>query len=688
MGYFSGNITARGNMAKRMVVTSSNIINSTLDMNMKTITGVQDPVEPQDAATRFYVDTTVQKVEDEFQSFFSGIVVSLIGVDFAEIGHIKPGSYVVTVTPYHDGFPTATFSISKASEYSVGHVMRITAQAGIYTPESLELMWPQGGVLKMRKNGPGYDGDYLVDLNVKNLSSLPGPPVLETDQASKAYVDKVVREQLDFKFGGVTVHLEGTAFVDIVNLRLGSYFISVSPLSLDGAPTATFSVSKNSMSEDATITPLTQCLGLETLEELELQWSANSKPKLRKTGMGYDGGYIVDMNLRNFTYDFPALPEDVATMEFVEQQIENKMKIKFGGIMVYLEGIEISEIVSLRFGSYMITVSSINEGGPTGTFLVSKALDDRDASIENVTWCPGDNTGEILTLTWPSNSKLLLQKSGPFHDGQYLVDFNLKNFTNIPPPLLPSEVASKLYVEQMVNEAILARNDLLKRISIVLTGSTAVPVVALLPGSYVLTISPQESGGPTATFALSKSSPEMEPMIIRMSGCLGRDGNENLTILWPPNDKVFIKKTGDNFDGVYFVDTSARNSVVDTEATLPPVPRIPGIKFGQVLQYEFYLQGKQEVGVAFIEPGSYFAFICSQEVGLYNATFSLIKPSETNVPGFTVPMNLSRTYTGYLPPDDTPITDFLLNLRWGENNTLYIAKTIETNDGIYILKLM
>src|SRR5689334_23436956 len=234
MGYFSGNITARGTMAKKMLVTSCNIINSTLDMNMKTITSVQDPVDAQDAATRFYVDSTIQKVESEFQSFFSGIVVSLKGIEFSEIGHIKPGSYIVTVTPYYDGYPTATFSISKASAYSTGHVMRITGQTGTYTPEGLELYWPEGGLLLLRKNGPGYDGDYLVDLNVKNMSALAAPPILPSDQATVAYVDKVVREQLDIKFGGIKVVLEGTALVEVIALRPGSYIIAISPTFREG----------------------------------------------------------------------------------------------------------------------------------------------------------------------------------------------------------------------------------------------------------------------------------------------------------------------------------------------------------------------------------------------------------------------------------------------------------------------
>ena len=112
--------------------------------------------------------------------------------------------------------------------------MRMTSGYGSYTPEQLELQWPEGGVLILRKNGPGYDGTYLVDLNIKNMSVIPAPPVLPTDQASKSYVDKVVKDTLDVKFGGVTVELFGTEYVNVIHLRPGSYITTVDTIVVNG----------------------------------------------------------------------------------------------------------------------------------------------------------------------------------------------------------------------------------------------------------------------------------------------------------------------------------------------------------------------------------------------------------------------------------------------------------------------
>lgn len=809
MGYFSGNITARGTMAKKMLVTSSNIINSSIDMNMKTITSVHDPVNAQDAATRYYVDASVQKVESEFQSFFSGVVVSLKGIEFTEVAHIKPGSYIVTVTPYRDGFPTATFSISKAGAYSSGHVMRMTAGFGNYTPETLELQWPEGGVLRLRKTGPGYDGDYLVDLNVKNMSTLSSPPVLPTDQASKAYVDKVVKEQLEIKFGGVTVNLEGTNSVNVMNLRPGSYVVAVTPMGIDGAPTATFSVSKNSVAREAFVIEITGCAGLYTPEQLEMTWPENSMLRLRKTGPGYDGMYLVDMNLKNFSstatpatipsdavtvdyvereierkmqakfggqivslkntdttpvvnlrpgsyvisitplipnaptatfaisknspyvqpsiirtsscmgidsgehlellwpensmillrktgpfYDgdyivdfnlkniqpnalIPTLPSDMASKQYVTHEINERLKIKFGGLEVHLVDTGFSEVAAIRPGSYIITIIPTVDGSATASFLISKSTMGSKASIVRMTSAPAADTGEVLELDWPENGKLLLRKTMPFHDGVYIVDMNLKNFTSVAPPIIPSDVASKEYVDNQIKN-ILDHRYLNKGIVISLSGSTMVPVIAMLPGSYMLSISPRVAGGPTATYSISKSSPDMEPSVLMITGTKGVDGNEDLYVTWPENDNIYVGKTGNNYDGIYVVDTNLRNMVSNTEITeklLHP---------GSIQQYEFNLMGTNEIAVAFLLPGSYFAYLSSSKAGLYHATYSFTK-TVADEEGKIITLSLNKTVD---EEDGVENIEYFLTMRWDASNTLFISKTVDVHDGIYVLKVM
>jgi hypothetical protein len=553
MPYFSTNISARGSKIKQMLVTNSAIATSTIDMNLQPITSLADPVQPQDAATRYYVDSSVQKVESELQSFFTGLVVELKGIAFTEVAHIKPGSYIVTITAYQDGYPTASFSISKASAYSNGHVMRMTSSFGTYTQEQLELQWPQGGVLSLRKNGPGYDGSYLVDLNVKNMSALPAPPVLPTDQASKAYVDKVVKDTLDAKFGGVQVRLNDT---------------------------------------------------------------------------------------------------------------------------------EYSEVAAIRPGSYIVLVIPTFDGCATASFLISKSSTSDDGNIVRITSSPATETGETLELIWPSNSKILLKKTGSFHDGLYIVDMNLKNFTNVAPPVIPSDVASKNYVDEQIK---LKMQSKFSGITITLTGTDYVPLVAMATGSYILTISSTIAGGPTATFSISKSKLELEPSVVRVTASLGVNSNEDIELIWPPNDKIFIRKTGQNYNGLYIVDTSLRNMTIFSEQCVSP-PVIGSTKIGQVIEYNFALYQQQETNVTYLSPGIYFAFVTFSEPGIYNATFSLSKRADDQ-DGFTVPLVTSGSFISNYVPDRITIPEGL-KLRWSQDNILYVNKTVDEHDGIYILKIM
>jgi hypothetical protein len=96
--------------------------------------------------------------------------------DFSEVINLLPGSYLITVTPVTQDSPTATFSISKSNVYTMGFPVRITGTPGLITGEQLELRWLPGLNIELRKTGPGYDGEYLVDINVNNNLDKLKPP--------------------------------------------------------------------------------------------------------------------------------------------------------------------------------------------------------------------------------------------------------------------------------------------------------------------------------------------------------------------------------------------------------------------------------------------------------------------------------------------------------------------------------
>src|SRR5947209_12878568 len=104
--YFSGSAALVGTTARRMVISQSEIIDSTIDMNLHQIRSVGDPKLSQDAANKNYVDSRYEQISTELQNFSSGYEVTLTAVDFVEVAYLRAGSHVVTVSGLEDGAPT------------------------------------------------------------------------------------------------------------------------------------------------------------------------------------------------------------------------------------------------------------------------------------------------------------------------------------------------------------------------------------------------------------------------------------------------------------------------------------------------------------------------------------------------------------------------------------------------------
>ena len=153
MSYFSGNVNISGRAVQSTAITTS-----TIDMNAKPITSVADPTLPQDAATKYYVDAMQPDVS-----------VILTDDQFVNVPvTLKPGSLIICVSSTISGNPTSTFSVSKSSLTSTGaSVMRITGTNGIITHEQLQLQWPPGSNVQIRKTGMGSVGTYVVHFVTK-----------------------------------------------------------------------------------------------------------------------------------------------------------------------------------------------------------------------------------------------------------------------------------------------------------------------------------------------------------------------------------------------------------------------------------------------------------------------------------------------------------------------------------------
>ena len=153
LGQFqNGNVTLS-------TISNSAIITSSLDMldssgNLQFITNVRDPVQPQDAATKQYVD-------DLGISIFN---VTLINTTGTLISSSLSGSYVITVKNNQLNGPSAIFNITKNEAGNTAQYVRVVSSPGTSTNVSLYLTWAPNQPLYLYKNGAPFDGSYTVKI--------------------------------------------------------------------------------------------------------------------------------------------------------------------------------------------------------------------------------------------------------------------------------------------------------------------------------------------------------------------------------------------------------------------------------------------------------------------------------------------------------------------------------------------
>lgn len=152
-GYFDSSILVNSSIGSS-AISGSSITTSSIDMDMQNITNVKDPVQPQDATTKKYVD--------DLQIVFT--TTTLTATTGSIISSNLKGSYVITITNEILNGPSGIFNVTKSESTQNAHIVRTVATPGLSSNVTLNITWPIGSGILLYKTGPSYDGSYRVKI--------------------------------------------------------------------------------------------------------------------------------------------------------------------------------------------------------------------------------------------------------------------------------------------------------------------------------------------------------------------------------------------------------------------------------------------------------------------------------------------------------------------------------------------
>lgn len=155
--FFEGNAFIDGGQIQNTIILNTSIGNSaittsSIDMNMQNITSVKDPINPQDAATKKYVDDLDIRISN----------ITLTGTTDYEISNYQQGSYIITVQNSVVGGPSGVFHVTKNDSSKHAHIARTVATPGALSTITLLVTWPPNSGILLKKTGSQYDGTYRV----------------------------------------------------------------------------------------------------------------------------------------------------------------------------------------------------------------------------------------------------------------------------------------------------------------------------------------------------------------------------------------------------------------------------------------------------------------------------------------------------------------------------------------------
>lgn len=286
--------------------------------------------------------------------------ITLIGTNtLTNISDKLIGSFYHRVINKISKGPSANFFLSKSRNNIAAAIARIGNCPGITTNERLEMEWFAHEEPELRKNGSGYDGNYISNDFENNIDT--------------------------------SITLSGTTWQTIFTETIGNFLITITNI-IDG-PVATFFACKNNTAQNTGSIVRISSSPSSSGTNLQLRWQTNSGIQLRKNANDFDGEYSY--------FNLIQLSTNISNSVTLSGTTPIEINPKYQ---------RLSTIVS-------VTSPIIN--APYAIFCITKNDRSVSFSVSRIVNSPGITTLETLQLRWNDEESLKLYKTGNGYNGIY-----------------------------------------------------------------------------------------------------------------------------------------------------------------------------------------------------------------------------------------------------------------------------